>query len=94
MNKKQLGAAVLYFVAVALPTAAVALRYGFETRVALGNSSEAMGQILAMAGGVVSGFLIGMFAGRLQESDSESLLRFATRTLQQLVGEHRPKHST
>lgn len=84
MNKKQLGAVVIYIFAIALPTVALGARYGFETNVNLTNSPEALQQLLAMAAGIACGVVISLFGSRLLGSENENLLGYALRILRQM----------
>ena len=84
MTNKQLWAAVVYVLAIVLPTAGMATRYGFETTVNLSDSNEALNQLLAMGAGLVLGVTISLVGSRLLAGESENLFGFAIRALRQL----------
>ena len=92
MNKKHVWAVALYLVAIVLPTGAVAARYGFSAPVALGDSSAALEQVFTMVGALTSGMLLALFAGRLLSDESENLMSFALKTIEQIS--RRDAHSS
>ena len=65
MSKKQLWAAVVYIVAIAVPAAALAARFGFETEIDLSSSASSLQQLLSIGAALVAAVAISLLGSRL-----------------------------
>lgn len=78
MNKKSLGAIVVNLLAVTIPTAALAARYGLDTKVNIQDASEGLSQVFVMGAAIVSGFVMAVMGSRLLSADENPLQKLVS----------------